>query len=275
MHRRQKLWTAKLWRYVETIGGNLAFVALAGAVLLTVAGVALASRHLPLTQASGTGGSQLRSANAQYTPRPDTCGAPALPACHVPGARIPLASQSPSDIIAAARKSTLFTVDRSGNGDYVKDLSRLGIPQLIQALHMPGKASAPDYYDIPIFDGTGATIAVAQLQLDAAHTSIIVAAITTYAQPLPHDTLTHMSSAAAVSAVQARRHIGLQTGRQPRLVYFPGDRAAEATGKITWVAGGQMPYDPIWAVPGADGKDYIVGDDGQVYTLDQLPLVDG
>jgi hypothetical protein len=184
-----------------------------------------------------------------------------------------LASQSQADIIAAARKSTLFKVDRSGNGDFVKDLSRLGTAQLVQALHVAGKASASDYYDIPIHDSSGANIAVAQLQLDSAHSSIIVAAITTYAQPLPHDTLTKMSATQAVSAVQAKSGVSLLQGQQPRLVYFPGDHVAQATGKITWVAGGEMPYDPIWAVPGADGKDHVVGTDGQVYTTDQLPLL--
>jgi hypothetical protein len=57
----------------------------------------------------------------------------------------------------------------------------------------------------------------------------------------------------------------------PVLVYIPIDASAQETGKIVWVAGGESPVDPVWLIPGGDGRSHIVGTDGSVHFLDDLP----
>lgn len=220
--------------------------------------------------ASGTGQGAPVSQGRQGTIQ-TTCGGPGLPACAPVEGWIPLHSTSGADIIAAAKRSTLFHVDRSTGGDFLKDISRLGVPQLIQALHVTGKAKAPDYYVIPIEDASGQTVGSAELELNTTHTAVIVAAIITYHKPYAANSLTWMTPDAAVASVQTHHHVALRPGARPRLVYYPGDAAAQQAGKAHRV-GGQSPAEPVWAVPGVDGQDHIVDTDGQVYLPSELPM---
>jgi len=64
----------------------------------------------------------------------------------------------------------------------------------------------------------------------------------------------------------------VRAGAQPRLVYFPMDAQAQVMGEVVWKAGGEFPGDPLWLVPAADGRDYVVGANGAVYTIGQLPI---
>lgn len=258
-------------RLLHQVIENLAFVVLASSILLTMGAIGIAGKHAPLAIASGNGGTATPG-SYRIGVIQETCGLAGLPACPAIEHRIHLHSQSPTDIIAAARQSPLFRVDRSGKGDYLKDISQLGTPQLVQALHGVGKIVAPDFYVIPIFDGTGATVAAAELELDANHTTVDVVAIVTYKQPYAHDMLTRTSAEAAARSVQAQRGIGLRASAQPRLVYIPLDSVARQTGKIVWTAGGGSPAEPVWAVPGTDGQEYVVGTDDHVYALSDLPL---
>jgi hypothetical protein len=258
-------------RLLHQIIENLAFVVLTSSILLTMGAIGIVGKHAPLASASGNGGTATPESYRNGVIQA-TCGMAGLPAYPAIEHRIHLRSQSPTDIIAAARQSPLFRVDRSGKGDYLKDISQLGRPQLVQALHGVGKIVAPDFYVIPIFDGAGATVAAAELELDANHTTIDVVAIVTYKQPYAHDMLTHTSAEAAARSVQAQRRIGWRASAQPRLVYIPFDPVARQTGRIVWTAGGGSPAEPVWAVPGTDGRDYIVGIDDHVYAMSDLPL---
>jgi hypothetical protein len=68
---------------------------------------------------------------------------------------------------------------------------------------------------------------------------------------------------------QAQSHVRLESGARPYLIYAPIDYAAVATGK--WNGGGAWGT-PLWLVPGADGQNRVVADDGKVYLPAQLPL---
>ncbi len=270
--RSMRTGSGKFMRAARHFGNNVSFLLLIVALFLTAGAVGLAARNISHADASGTGGPSAGAARAGNGPSTPTCGAPGLAACPASLRWIPLKSESPADIIAAARKSPLFNVDRSGNGDYVKDLSHLGTPVLVHALHAPNGIALPDCFVIPVHDGSGATMAAAELELNPSRSAILVMAIVTYTHPHPHDTIPRMSEAAALSAVAAQHHTSLHSSAQPELVYFPINAYAQATGKIVWVSGGEYPADPIWLVPGADGQDHIVGGDGHVYYLKDLPI---
>jgi hypothetical protein len=188
---------------------------------------------------------------------------------------IPLRSTSPADIIAAARKSDLFLQNAHDGGDHVTDLSRLGAPIYVRAMQPHGAVDGryPDFYVLPILNSAGAVTDAAELQLNPAHTAIHVIAIDTYAQPRAHGAIIATSSAAALSALAGQRHLALRPGSTPALAYFPGDATAQETGQVVWTGGGEFPADPIWLIPSAIGRDYILGSDGRVYDVDQLPMV--
>lgn len=253
--------------------GNVAFLVLGAAVLTAMVAIGAASQSVATASASGAGGPSVGApAHAGNGPSKPTCGDTGLPACAATPRWIKLHSEAPGDIVAAARQSPLFTVDRSGNGDYVKDLSHLGTPQLVRALHAATGPAMPDFYVVPVDDGAGNTVAAAELQLDAGHGSVLVTAIVTYTKPHAHDALARVDQAAAVSAVAAQHHTALRAGARPELVYFPVDAAAQQTGQIKWVSGGEYPADPLWLVPGADGQDHVVGADGHVFSTAELPI---
>jgi hypothetical protein len=190
------------------------------------------------------------------------------------GEWIPLRSTAAADILASARQSSLFQGDQSASGDHA-DLSRLGTPVFVRAIQPRGAPANlyPDFYVIPIQDTTGAATDAAELELNPARSAIQVIAIVTYSQSHVDGAIARLTASASAAALSAQRAISPRAGASPELIYFPADTAAQATAPSAWTGGGEFPADPIWLVPGADGGAYVVGADGRVYDLDQLPLV--
>jgi hypothetical protein len=245
-HERRK---SRIKRATTFLLGNLVYAILGGAILLFATAVIASVQHIPSSVADSPNATK---PNANW---------------------IPLTSKSPKAIIAAARKSALFNVDRSGNGDYLKDLSHLENPILVRAIHTPGSIAMPDYYVIPIDDASGAIIAAAQLELNKAHSAIQVSAIITYPSPRPHGHLAQVSMATAMTNVSRQQHAPMKAGATGTLVYFPVDASLQETGKIVWKGGGEDPTDPVWLIPGANGQNHVVGTNGYVYAMSDLPIM--
>ncbi len=72
--------------------------------------------------------------------------------------------------------------------------------------------------------------------------------------------------------VSNQHHMSTAQGRTPDLIYFPGDVKGLKTGKIHWQAGGTSVIDPIWRVPGTDGKWHYVDHDGHAHLNTDLPV---
>jgi hypothetical protein len=192
---------------------------------------------------------------------------------------IPLHSQAPADIIAAARQSPLFQEPRTGSGDHVRDLSRLGRPVFVQALRPAGVSAAevPDFYIVPILNQVGAATDAAELALNPSHTAVQVIAIVTYTMPHANGSVANLQANQAVHAVATQRQEAEQGIGQPHLVYFPLDPAWQVSqyGQHMWTAGGELPADPVWLVTATDKKQYLAGDDGRLYLVSQLPFWHG
>jgi hypothetical protein len=240
----------RLLRVARWLGGNAAYVLLGLAVLVTLATLAAVASRAPAQAAD--------SASAQ----------PAASSPHW----ITLRSQAPADILAAVRQSALFTVDRSGTGDYLKDVSHLSAPQLVTELRLTPTSPGVDSYVVPIRDRAGTTMGVAVAWLNPAHSAVYVGYIRSYDTPQPAWPGALPRADQAQAAVGAQRHTSLRAHAQAQLVYFPFDFAGQQAGRVHWNAGGQGPDTPVWLVPGADGQNYIVGTDGHAYTIDELPL---
>lgn len=242
-------------RRVERIGkfllGNLVYVALGGAALLLAFTIVAFAQHIPPSNADN---------NGYGVPTPTTQW-------------IRLPSKTPAGIIMAARQSALFNENRSGSGDYIKDLSHLENPVLVHALQVRGGVQMPDYYVIPIDNASGAMVGAAELELNANQTAIQVAAIITYPTPRPHGQMVRMSAQTAQTTAQVQHHIKMKAGTTPTLVYFPVDAALQQSGKIHWNGGGEYPADPIWLIAASNGQDQVVGTDGRVYSVSSLPFM--
>lgn len=241
--------------------GNGAFVLLGLAVVAVIG--ALAAAGCQPAPSSGV--------------TPATTATPASPAHTAtaqaaPGEWIPLRSTAAAEIVASARQSSLFQGDQTASGDHA-DLSRLGAPVFVRAIRPAGAPANlyPDFYVIPVQDASGATTDAAELELNSARTAIQVIAIVTYSQPHADGAVALRTASEAVAAVSAQRGVSPRAGASPELIYFPANEAAQAPG--AWAGGGEFPADPIWLVSGADGRVYVVGDDGHTYDLNQLPLV--
>ena len=251
----------QLRRGVSGLLGSGAFVLLGLSILALAAVIAFATTHAPIKQLNsgapaGVGAASQSSGNGDW---------------------IPLRSTSARDIVAAARKSQLFLQRSNGSGDHVTNLAHLGTPILVTALQPPGANAGtyPDFYVLPILDNKGMVTDAAELQLNAKHSAIHVIAIVTYSQPHAQGAIQRVTPTAAQGAVRSQRHVTIQTDAAPTLIYFPGDPISQETGQVVWTGGGEFPADPIWLVRGADGSEYVVGTDGKVYDISQLPMISG
>lgn len=254
--RRQARRKVKKERIVKALAGNIAYVVLGGAVLLFAVALVVATQHIPSGTAEGSDAATQVAATA-----------------NAGSGWITLSSNSSSGVIEAARKTTLFTVNRSSGGDYLSDLSHLELPVFVRAIHPAGSVVLPDYYIIPIDDASGQMVGAAELALNPTHTAVQLTAIITYTTPRPHGEITRGGKALALSALASQRHVAMRRGAHPRLVYLPIDASALQTGQITWNGGGQYPADPVWLISGADGHDYVVGSDGHAYAMSDLPVM--
>ena len=249
--RRQERQNAKKKRTVRSLVGYLAYVLLALAVILFAIVVVAAVRH----GSTSTDTSDAAAATADAG-----------------NGWIPITSDTPDAIIAAAHKTTMFNVNRSDGGDYL-DISHLEAPILVRALPAVGSDSMPDYYVIPIDDTSGAIVGAAELALNSTHTAIQLTSIITYSEPRPHGQMPHMGISVAESILSTQSHTTLRSGTQPQLVYVPIDAGALESGEVTWNGGGLYPADPVWLIPGADGQNHLVGTDGHAYEMSSVPVM--
>ena len=239
------------------------------AVVIMVVVVAAGGRIVSTVAGQGGGGRSVAPALAQHP-----CGFPGKPACPTAQKQwIPLPSTSSADVVAAARRSDFFGINSAGKGD-TPSLAHLGDAQLVLAMRGAGvdPSAAPNYFDIPILTATNAPLGVVLCEVNSTNSAIAVVAIVQYAQPRATGALARLDQGTALAALTAQHHTTLRAGAQAQLVYLPTVAMAQQTGRIIWVAGGASPDDPIWAFPGADGQQHVVGDDGHVYFVSELPV---
>jgi hypothetical protein len=183
---------------------------------------------------------------------------------------IPLRSTSPSDIIAAVSQGPLL----AQSADSSAGATRLGTPLLVHGLASRLGDALPDVYVVPLLDRSGRATEAAEAVLNPTHSALHVTTVVTFTHPRS-PALVAMSATAALDRllqISRIRHLALQPSGPPRLVYFPVDAQAQAAGGVIWRAGGEDPANPIWLIPTAGGQDYVVGTNGAVYTLAQLPI---
>ncbi len=187
-------------------------------------------------------------------------------------------STQSSDIIAAARATTTFQTvltSQTTLGNALRT-GTLGTPVLVHAYRpSPGML---DTWVIPVLQGSDAqVVALLDFAYDKAQQRLHATSFSgpfapgdpAYGQPFPR-----LTAQEALSQAQIKRHISEMAGAQPQLIYFPIDldKTTGPHATVHWTGGGQFADSAIWLIRGSDSKDYLVGNDAQVYTPDQLPL---
>jgi hypothetical protein len=199
-----------------------------------------------------------------------TCDAPGKPACPTPDPGwVSLTSNAPSAVLAAMKQTWIFNIDLNDGGDHINDLSHLGTPLLVRGLSPVGHTN-PDFYALAIKDANGLVTDIGVFELNDDHTALRFAAISSVT---PRHSVPQQTSAAAVVAVSNQRHVSLRPAASPYLIYISSINASDLeTGTIVWHAGGLGAMDPLWLVPGADGQNYLYGNDGKVYAEREIPM---
>jgi hypothetical protein len=206
-----------------------------------------------------------------------------------PGEWISLPSTSSADVLTAARATTLYREVAAHPETLLGQAvhaGSLGTPQLVHVFHpLPGMY---DVWVIPLMQSNVPGLSAAgphvvgmlDLDYDVKHSRVRAVSFAgpfqlgepAYGRPFPQQAQ-QTAAAAFTSATHARMAVNVR----PELVYFPADLDAIAGihAKVHWTAGGQFPDLAVWHVRSADGHDFIVGLDDQVYPAAQLPLAKG
>lgn len=280
---------ARLFSHLRRSGGRIGAGLISFMVfVVVVGGIAIFSIMLHGAPVNGVGAKASGTGvPTSVSPTPSetsgitvTCGTATTPACpSAPGQWIPIASDTPADVFAAFKTSSLYlgiqNSNATGKGDEQYDLSRPETGMFERELHVPGGLVVPDVYVIPFDNASGAIGYVAICNINATHTAIeageVVAVGTLGGQARPRGQLVPISANAAVAAVQAQRGILLRSNSQPSRVFVVVDASLIETGKSSW-SGPAGPQNPFWLVPGADGHDYVVDTAGKAYLPTQLPI---
>lgn len=260
-------------RGIRHIVENLGIVFLALALVFAIGIVESVRSHAKTTSSGAvgaTGNGQATStltSSGSYT----TCGGSGQSACQVQGPGwIPLVSEQPADVLTAMKSISLFHMNLNDNGDHIHDLSHLGTPLLVRALQPVG-AKVSDYYVLPVLNTAGATSDVLEYELNTERSALRFVTVVSYMKPFANG-IVQFSAAQASSAIQTQRRVIAKAGAQPYLVFFPTNASARQDGTVIWNGGGDAPDNPIWMIPGEDGVNYLLGNDGKVYAQKDLPI---
>ena len=273
-------WGVRMLRSVSAlrraVGAAPTTVLLAALVAVAVGGIALIGHGAMEAHQAGASVSSVKTVtNTVATTTPNICGAPTTPACPPIQNWIPLSADTPGAVLTAWTQSDLYAAvqqsNKTGRGDAQYDISHPDTPVFVRELHLPGIDIIGDSYVIPLDLPDGSIWGVVITYVNDTHTAIRISTIGSIGVVLPHNTLCRTSEAQAVQAVQAQHGVSVRAGTKPYLVFFPVPNELLNSGQ--WKAGGSGPANPLWLIPGTDGRDHIMGNDGKVYYTSQLPYL--
>ncbi len=158
------------------------------------------------------------------------------------------------------------------------EVSIPGAPVLAHPIRMHTGSDFSDcpHWLLPEFDTDGHLVAMQDYVYDPIHrrarfsdAGLIFPGDPRYSSPFPY-----LSAEQASALLKRARGVDTLPQPAPELVFLPIDVGVpEKHGPAWgWRGGGAIPSDPIWLLAGADGRDYVIGTDKRVYTLDDLPL---
>lgn len=205
------------------------------------------------------------------------------PVCSRPAIEwAPLPSESPAAVLAAAECTAMFQSARHGDGgDLISEAlgsGTIGQPALIVP-YTSGTLMATVWV-IPVVGPVGYPTAMLEFVYDRQNHRLRAGSFMAVGNNMFYAShrFPYLSAAQATASVWQARHISLMADGSPELVYFYGsDHLAVITGNAeAWTEGGDVTIDPMWRVPGADGRwYYVTPHDLQVRTAHDFPTMSG
>jgi hypothetical protein len=198
------------------------------------------------------------------------------PACPTPVVPwVPLRSESPADVLAAAQSTGMFQSAMTGDDAISVALKSgtLGQPALVKP-YRDGTV-LDTVWVIPVLGSAGTPSAMLEFVYDRPNHRLRAASFDAVgvgmfygSHPFPF-----IDASEAASLAQQARKVSPMAGRAAELIYFPTDHTAVLTGQSpAWTGGGESVIDPIWRTPGADGRWYYVTHDRQVHLCSEIPI---
>lgn len=192
----------------------------------------------------------------------------------------PLPSESSADVLAAAECTAIFQSARHSDDPIGMALSTgtLGQPALVTPY--ASGTIMPIAWVIPVVGPLGYPTAMLEFVYDRPNHRLRAGSFVAVSNNMFYTShrFPFISAAQATALVWQARHVGLMAGRSPELVYFYGsDHLAVITGTAeAWTAGGDLTTDPMWRIPGADGRwYYVTPHDLRVRTAQDFPVMSG
>lgn len=262
----------------SVVGGSLPIV-LAALVVFVMSSLLLWHFSTSATGAATGSGAvdsstpSLDKGPANYTKPHASCGLTGLPNCPTPDPGwISVTDASPTSAAAAIGQSSIFAgINAAHQGN------ALDLPVMVYPL---SANTGSDYYNdehwvVSVRDDSGVEVGIYDFVFDAsslrirfASYAILARTDTRYGHSYPN-----IAASIAVADLSRVRGVNARVGVQPELVFFQlPDSWQGPLATHHWTAGGQSPIDPLWHIVGADGVDYFVGEDHNVYTRTQLPI---
>ena len=264
---------AKISTLATTIGIAFATVLIVGlAVMLTI-------RHNNSTAVASGGG----PASNGYTgygslhhpkgPCGNTGQAPCAP---IDPAWFPLASESPAIVATAIAHSENF-LSMQGQFGYVS----LDKPALVHsfAAHTGNSYYDDDHWVVSVRNASGLRCGIFDFVYDRTQQRLRFSSygVITSLDPHSKQAFPYISASLAITQLQNQRKLGVMSGTQPELIFFPIDPSFPVlTSPIhNWAGGGNSAMNPMWLIVGTDGQQYFVGTDLAVHVQKDLPIAKG
>jgi len=205
------------------------------------------------------------------TPNPLICASPAIEWAS-------LRSESPDDVLAAAKCTTMFQSSLHSNDPIAMAMSVGKIGQPVLVTPYTSGTLMDTAWVIPVVASSGYPLAMLEFVYDHLNHRLRAGSFGAVSNNMFYTShpFPYISATQATSLVAQARHTSLMTGMSPELVYFYGsDHQAVVTGMAAaWTEGGDSAIDPMWRVPGADGRwYYVTPHDMRIRTAQDFPTM--
>lgn len=254
-----------------------------GLVTLVVTGLALMfmlGHNSGVANASGGGPTSPANSDAGYGslhhpkgPCGNTGQAPCAP---VDPGWFSIASASPANVAAAIAHSDDYISIQAQFG-YVS----LDTPTLVHAYdaHTGNNYYDDDHLVVSVRNAAGMRCGIFDFVYDQTQQRLRFSSFGVINSPDPHShqAFPYIPSSEAVAQLQNQRKLGVMSGTQPELIFFPIDpNFPVLTSPVhEWAGGGNSAMNPMWLIVGSDGQSYFVGTDLVVYVQKDLPIAKG
>ncbi len=237
-------------------------------LLLGISGIAFMGIRLavgasdattPAAHSSAASPAVFSTARATANATISTSATSRQPVCVSPAIEwAPLPSASPADVLAAAECTAMFQSARHSNDPIGIALGTGAIGQPVLVTPYTSGTLMATVWVIPVVGPVGYPTAMLEFVYDRPNHRLRAGSFGAVSNNMFYTShhFPYLSATQATSLVWQTRHISLMGGRSPELVYFySSDHLATITGNAdAWTEGGDLTIDPMWRVPGADGR---------------------